>query len=358
MSYTDSEDALDNPVRTLRIGARTFEISGVSAEDPYLLGLTDGFEPEFERLCDDLVRYDYVCADIGANIGIKTLLLAQYVPHGRVLAIEPAPTVASLLQTNVARAGLPNIAVIKSAIGDCDGTVHFTDASAYGHISRDGIEVPVHRLTSLVTQFHLERLDFVKIDVEGYEFSILRSSIDLLNKFQSLVLLEFNAWTQVALADVNPKEFAEWIFDNFSNVYRIRRETGLGYLERLSDRSPLHFLHTNFVEDRVLTDLLVTNCEGRLAQVPNRLRPEMEKLAAAHKAISIERDAALIERDGALAARDAAEEQLDDLRSENNYKDEVIRRVNNSIVWKVASPFWRLETRRLRKARRAARKPS
>jgi SAM-dependent methyltransferase len=69
------------------------------------------------------------------------------------------------------------------------------------------------------------------------------------------------------------------------------------------------------------------------------------------------RDAALVDRDGALAARDAAmkfREHSENLTVENNYKDEIIHSIRGSITWKIASPLWRLETRRQRKVRRAS----
>jgi FkbM family methyltransferase len=161
-----------------------------------------------------LIDEDYVCADVGANLGIKTLLLAQYVPNGRVIAIEAAPTVAKLLETNIGRSDMKNITIVKTAIGDADGTTRFVDASAYGHISaRGGVEIPIQRLSTLVSDLNLSRLDFVKMDVEGYEFPILRNSIESLNKFRSVILLEFNSWCQVALSDVNPKEFFRMDFD-------------------------------------------------------------------------------------------------------------------------------------------------
>jgi FkbM family methyltransferase len=282
----------------------------------------------------------HVCADVGANIGMKSLLLSQYVPHGRVLAIEPAPTIVSLLEQNIARSGYPNITVVNTAIGDSNGTVCFTENSAYGHICDEGVEVPVRRLSSLTTELQLQRLDFVKIDVEGYEFPILRSSLDLLNHHQSLVLFEFNAWCQIALASVNPKEFAEWIFGHFSNVFRVHRGVrGDDYLERLSADGALHFLHTNLVHDRVISDLLITNFEGRLSPVPNRLQPELKAAIAGRDAALVERDAAIagqdaasVERDAAIAGRDAALVKRDALLRSNSWRITAPIRALSSIM--------------------------
>jgi FkbM family methyltransferase len=298
-----------SPIKRIRIGLQRFDIAGISTADGYFASLSDDFEPEFNRICNDFVRDDYVCLDIGANIGVKSLLLSQHTPDGCVIAIEPAPTVAALLEQNIVRSGRTNIKIVKTAIGDSDGVVNFSDFSAYGHISAPGVqvpgaslvEVPVCKLASLVAEFRLERLDFVKIDVEGYEFPILRSSIDLLNHYHSVVFFEFNAWCQIALSEVSPKEFAGWIFNHFSNVFMIRRGTGEDYLERLPADGALRFLHTNLVRDGTITDLLVTNFERRLAATPNQIRSQ---------AMRAERDAALAESQAMRAERDALGGQL------------------------------------------------
>jgi FkbM family methyltransferase len=254
--------------KSILIGNRRFNISGVGENDPYFSAITDTFEPEFTRICNDFVCDDYVCVDIGANIGIKTLLLAQYVPNGRVVAIEAAPTVASLLNQNIDRGGMKNITIVESAVGDTDGTTRFADQSAYGHISSSGVEVPVQRLSSVVATQNLERLDFVKIDVEGYEFPILRNSIELFNHHQSIVLFEFNSWCQTWMSEVSPKDFINWTLGQFTNVYAIRHNAGENYLQRLSAEGAMSFLHTNMVHDGLVTDLLVTNFEGRLSLTP------------------------------------------------------------------------------------------
>lgn len=255
--------------KSILIGSRRFDISGVGENDPYFLAITDTFEPEFMRVCNDFVCDDYVCVDIGANIGIKTLLLAQYVPNGRVIAIEAAPTVASLLDHNIDRGGMKNITVVKTAVGDADGTTRFAEESAYGHISPSGVEVPIQQLSSLVARQNLERLDFVKIDVEGYEFPILRNSIDLFNHHQSIVLFEFNSWCQTWMSEVSPKDFINWTLGQFTHVYAIRHNAGENYLQRLSEDGARNFLHTNMVHDGLVTDLLVTNFEGRLSLSPS-----------------------------------------------------------------------------------------
>ena len=310
------------PVKSVRIGSQLFDIAGVSIDDPYFAAIGDKFEGEFNHICNDFVRDDYVCVDLGTNFGMKSLLLSQYVPDGCVVAIEAAPKIAALLEQNIARSGRKNIRIVKTAVGDRDGSIRFKEASAYGHISVDGEEAPVRKLDSLVAELGLERVDFVKIDVEGYEFPILRSSTDLLNRHQSLVLFEFNSWCQIALHDISPKEFAGWIFGHFTYVFMIRRNAGENYLERLPPDGILHFLHTNLVYDSVVTDLLVTNYERRLtpADQIRAVRAERDAALADLVAVRAERDAAFADLVAVRAERDAALADLAGLRQSNSWK--------------------------------------
>jgi hypothetical protein len=79
------------------------------------------------------------------------------------------------------------------------------------------------------------------------------------------------------------------------------------------------------VEDRGVTDLLVTNFVGRLELVPNRLRSELKGVIAA-------RDAALSERDGAIAARDAALSERDALLHSSSWRITAPLRSLSSVV--------------------------
>jgi hypothetical protein len=171
-----------------------------------------------------------------------------------------------VLERNVAAAGTDNVMVCHAAVGDKDGSVTFHESSAYGHISHgDGVAVPAKTLRTLIGEFALPRVDFIKIDVEGFEFPILRDSLDEINRNRSVVLFEFNSWCQMAFAESAPMEFARWILANFSHVYLVRRNQPAGKnLRRMSPAGALELLHTNLIEDGCVSDVLVTNDPARL----------------------------------------------------------------------------------------------
>jgi FkbM family methyltransferase len=119
--------------------------------------------------------------DLGANIGIATLVLADRVGRsGRVIAVEPDPQTFHYLERNIARYDLPQVTLLQCAVSDCDGTAtFFAEGSMFSGLQsarKDAvfresigstIEVPTRTLRSLVAEFGDPT--FIKMDIEGAE---------------------------------------------------------------------------------------------------------------------------------------------------------------------------------------------
>jgi FkbM family methyltransferase len=251
--------------RTLRLGPYAFTVRGVSPDDVYFKSLRDDYEPEFLDYCYQFVDEDAICLDIGANIGVKTLFLSRHASNGRVIAIEAAPNIAERLRENVALNSASNVECVQAAIGDRVGSARFAESSAYGHLSEDGVEVPMLTIEELAHRLSLPRVDFIKIDVEGFEFAILKSAYEFINAQRAVVLFEFNSWCQLAFADVNPKAFLEWIFERFAFVGVLRTSRGAyDLIEQVRPEQLLYVLHDNLVGHGCVSDLVVTNALERL----------------------------------------------------------------------------------------------
>ena len=102
-----------------------------------------------------------------------------------MLAIEPDPGNLQLLTANVARNGYQNVSLCRCAVGGEAGTAtldrsawnmgnHRINAGASGQaIAHETIQVDVQTVDKLVEQHALQRVNFVKMDVEGYEPGVL-----------------------------------------------------------------------------------------------------------------------------------------------------------------------------------------
>lgn len=116
--------------------------------------------------------------DCGANIGITSLFFASRYPNAKILSIEPHPENFALLQRNVAAE--PRIVPIHAAIvGTPQSHVYITSENkAWGNtITREasGFKVPAVTLAELMERFRLEKVDLLKIDIEGAEKDVFRN---------------------------------------------------------------------------------------------------------------------------------------------------------------------------------------
>jgi FkbM family methyltransferase len=289
-----------SPSKQVNFGGHAFAVQGVSAEDGYFKSVDDGLDGEFYELCRRYVLPDFVCLDVGANIGIKSLYLSRHCPKGQVVAVEAGPSVVACLKANCAANAVGNVRIEQVAIGAEEGRVSFFEHSAWGYVSpeRGSVQVPMTTLDALVGRLGLKRLDFLKIDVEGGEWPILKSSLELINRFESLVLVELNSWTQLAMAKSNPIDFIEWVMANFSQVFVVQRGNREGpLLTPVTDA--LELLHRNLVDDACVTDLLLTNAEWRLTLNPAFLAEQLNVSTARCRQLEGELSVAQ-ERSGAL----------------------------------------------------------
>jgi len=164
-----------------------------------------------------------VLVDAGANIGLAAIGMAQAAPeHAVLLAVEPDTANAGHLRHNLRANGVTRGRVEELALGSRTGEGRFSaDAgnSATGHLvtapsatkgpRREIATVPVQRLDRLLAQQGCERLDVLKVDVEGGEDDVLAGAGDLLARHRTLVHIEFNLWTIMAVAGANPRRVLE-----------------------------------------------------------------------------------------------------------------------------------------------------
>lgn len=146
------------------------------------------------RLLRRLLRPGQHAADVGANIGYYLLLIESAVgPGGSVVCFEPEPDNLRELGRNVRANGFANVRVVAAAVGAEQGEVRLR-AGINGAVSEDGTGdfiVPRVRLDSALT----EPLDFLKIDVEGYEGHVLAGARQILLEHRPALFVEIHpAW--------------------------------------------------------------------------------------------------------------------------------------------------------------------
>jgi FkbM family methyltransferase len=174
-------------------------------------------DPKVSWAVRQFARKGDVALDIGTNLGLVMLQLAAQVgPSGRVHAFEPNPAMLAFLDATLARnADLP-VTLHRVALGRDEAmlplSVPAVNAGAASFVDNGGravayrVDVPVRRLDAFAAEHGIDRVDFIKIDVEGFEAEVLQGGRDLIRRLRprAIVLEEQRPVTEAGL----PKSLA------------------------------------------------------------------------------------------------------------------------------------------------------
>jgi FkbM family methyltransferase len=168
----------------------------------YCLGT---YEAPIVRWFMKAIGPDSVVFDVGAYIGQYALLAAKYAPGGKVLALEPNPDSYARLSHHVQANRFGRISCRPEAIGGQAGdailelagdpsTSSLLDGSSTqrGPAERQ-ICVPVTTLDTLAARFAPQRIDVVKLDVEGMVTAALYGGQEVLSSLRPRLLMEVDA---------------------------------------------------------------------------------------------------------------------------------------------------------------------
>jgi FkbM family methyltransferase len=165
-----------------------------------VLMISEMYEPEVSKVFTP--EEGSIVLDVGAYIGYWSLHASKAVgSKGRVIAVEPNPESFSILSMNVKRNSLNNITAVNSAAGATDDDVTFyisshdptastilsTMAESYYRSRR--IKVHMITLDSLTQRLGIEKVDWIKIDIEGAELEALRGCKETIKRSANLKII-------------------------------------------------------------------------------------------------------------------------------------------------------------------------
>ena len=164
---------------------------------------------EYNYHLPQLVRKGDVAIDIGANLGYYTRPLADIVGNeGAVYAVEPVPVIFSVLERNVR--GCKNVHLLNYALGkeECDVEMANDSVAEVGYfgtgrnfVSEGALSKSAVRFTARMRRGSdlfggLERIDFIKCDIEGYERVVMPELRTLIERHHPTVLIETDGETR------------------------------------------------------------------------------------------------------------------------------------------------------------------
>ncbi len=186
-----------------------------------------------KRFLTAQVRPGMTVVDIGANQGLYSLLFARLAGGGgKVIAFEPDDMLYRALAANVASNEGGNVRTRNTALGSRAGTMTLHRSlfnSGDNRLSpqaeqagpREGVEIRVERLDQALAG---ERVDFIKMDVQGWEMEVLRGMQGLLDEpSQTPLAIYFEFWPQgLRDAGSDPLELLHFLTEHRFSIHQPR----------------------------------------------------------------------------------------------------------------------------------------
>jgi FkbM family methyltransferase len=210
----------------------------------------EDYEPELAYL-ENLLSPGDVFVDGGANFGIYTVVAASLVgSSGRVLSFEPGEASFAILQKNIDINQFDNVTAFQAGLSDREGTARFYhienapnsySLGAEATSTNNFEEIVTTTLDRVLETEKLDRLDALKLDVEGAEEMVLRGSQSTLEQYRPIVLFEISesATQRLGLKKDGAWQFLQQLGYSF---FTIRDRTDLVELEtpKLGNNIAIH----------------------------------------------------------------------------------------------------------------------
>ena len=170
---------------------------------------------EYNYHLPQLLRRGDIAIDIGANLGYYTRPMADIVgAEGRVYAVEPVPVIFSVLERNVRGRG--NVSLMNYALGEENTTIEMAndsvaEAGYFGtgrnFVSEGKLSMQAIRFTAQMRRGSelfgaLERVDFIKCDIEGYERVVIPELRPIIERHHPTVLIETDGQTREQIIEI------------------------------------------------------------------------------------------------------------------------------------------------------------
>lgn len=163
-----------------------------------------------------------VVFDVGAQTGCFSLL-SKFLPNSKWYSFEPIEEAAAELGKNLKLNNIDNVVVVQGAVSDSEGSLDLK--LPIGHWGLSTLGAHPERFTDYVSRQvqlvvldkfaednNIQKLDFMKIDVEGWELHVLKGAKSLIEQHKPVILMEFNE-TNLKQCDTAKEEVESFLTD-------------------------------------------------------------------------------------------------------------------------------------------------
>ena len=150
-----------------------------------------------------VIKPGFICIDIGANLGYYSTYLSKYSgSKGKVYAVEPVPLFGKIWKDNVTLSMKKNLELLPYALGPENKIVTLSLPMVNGVLHHGMTKISDQKNENAVSEFEVQmknpdelfstitKLNFIKIDVEGYEYLVLSNMMQTIYKFKPMIQAE------------------------------------------------------------------------------------------------------------------------------------------------------------------------
>lgn len=235
-------------------------ISGLENDYLYKAAVESGInESHFVELVTKILKPGDVVLDLGGNIGTHSLFMSNLVlDSGRVITFEPQSLTYSILQNNVLLNNRKNIYTYKFACSDRDfETISMQPFNFVGDsINNGALRVDLNgsagdlALTRAIDSFNFEKLNFIKMDIQGSEVKALTGAKKTISKHKPYMFIEIEQQHLLAM-NTSAKELIELILSLGYSLYRINNSYPCDHICVPNEK--VHKFEQIFIPDSNLT---------------------------------------------------------------------------------------------------------
>ena len=192
------------------------------------------YEELESKIMEEKIEMGNIVVDVGANIGLHTLNMARIVGNtGQVFAFEPDPSNFEILKKNVKINNYKNIILEQKAVGDKHGrtTLYQSEHPGKHRIfpqteqAKSQVQVELTNLDNYFDSDMTDKINFIKIDVEGLEFSVLKGMKNILKNSKKIkILFEFMPENTIEVG-FTPIELLNYLTSNDFKLYCMDNKT-------------------------------------------------------------------------------------------------------------------------------------
>jgi len=193
--------------------------------------INGAYEPEIQELIIKLLPLNGCFFDLGANIGSIVVPVAKRRPDVKAIAVEAAPWVFAYLEKNILINELKNVQLVNNALFDEDDKEldffspegDFAKGSLSPVFTKEGVKVKSKKVDTIAKDLKIEKIDLIKIDVEGFEYFVFKGGENLLKSDEAPILVfEFVDWGEKQARGLEPGSAQRLLLEMGYTLYEIR----------------------------------------------------------------------------------------------------------------------------------------